>query len=428
MPRLIVWSVLLTVLLAFSLSSAPTGTADEPRGETAPAQAASQPTPGGAFCTYLPYITRFGFGEPEMEAGQRMPEEARPAKALSEGQTLIPCGAPPTPTPTVTRTATATATATRTPTRTTTATDTLTATATPTNTSTATPTATATITATATPIPTDTPTPTATATATSTATATPTATATATPTNTATPTSTATATPTNTAMPTSTATSSATVTVTATATATTTGTPPPTPTATDTPTSAPTATATDTPAPTVTATETPAPTGTPTLAPPNTPTGTATTSSYPPPPATPTITPTFSAYPEPITPTPICADAYEPDNYPFEARPIVPNGGWQNHNFHLKYDHDWTYFDAVAGTSYVMETAHLADLVVTELFLYDQNGTIVASDPYLNDEIRPARIVWTAPASGRYLLLVRAFETSVWGCGATYQLRVITTP
>ncbi len=125
----------------------------------------------------------------------------------------------------------------------------------------------------------------------------------------------------------------------------------------------------------------------------------------------------------------MCADSYEPDNYSFEAQPIVPDAGWQARNFHLKYDRDWAYFDAVAGKVYTVDTGQLADYVVTELLLYDSaTETLLASDQYGNDEIRAAHITWTAPASGRYLVLVRAFETSAWGCPATYQLRVATTP
>ena len=257
--------------------------------------------------------------------------------------------------------------------------------------------------------PTPTPTTSPTATRTATRTASPTATATATATRTLTPTTTHTPTPTTTHTSTPTTTHTPTPTTTA------------TPTATDTPT--PTTTHTSTP----TTTHTPTATDTATLPPPSTPTTTATTSAYPAP-TTPTITPTFSAYPAPITPTPVCADAYEPDNTPAEAKPILPNGGWQDHNFHLLYDRDFTTFNAIAGRTYILETGQLADYVVTELILYDANGVTVAGDPYENDEVREARIVWTAPTSGRYLLLVRAFETSVWGCPATYQLRVTIAP
>ena len=394
MPRFIAWGVLLVVLLMLA-SGVPIGRAAASMDRLPAVNPVTQTQVNATSCVYLPFITRFSVGQPVGKDGGRWTEDGRDDVAGFDTEPsrlveIIPCGAPPTPTPTVTPTATASATSTRTGTPTPSVTRTLT----PTRTASATATPTATPTYTATATATSTPTETATATTTATATSTPTSTPTDTATVTATPTLTDTATPTTTHTPTSTTT--------------------------------PTPTTTHTPTPTPTTTDTP--TETATVPPPSTPTGTATTGAYPPPPPTPTITPTISAYPQPITPTPACADAYEPDNIPAEAKPIVPNGGWQNHNFHLLYDRDLTYFDAVAGTTYVMETGQLADLVVTELFLYDTNGDIVASDPYLNDDIRDAHITWTAPTSGRYWLLVRAFETSVWGCAATYQVHVVTAP
>lgn len=139
--------------------------------------------------------------------------------------------------------------------------------------------------------------------------------------------------------------------------------------------------------------------------------------------ALPSPTATAFAYPYPPLPTPACADDYEPDNYPSNANSIVPDAPAQSHTFHVNRDRDWSYFDAVAGQTYVVETLQVADRVIPELYLYAQDGTVLASDTSSGGPTS-GRLMWTATFSGRVLLLVRAFETSAYGCGGTYQLRV----
>ncbi|MCW5852073.1 MAG: hypothetical protein KIT87_18515 [Anaerolineae bacterium] len=245
MPRFIVWAVLLTVLLSV-LGGVPTGTAAQSLARLPLANSLAPSVPNATFCVYLPYITRFDFGQPGVTDGrQRTPHNGGQAEDGGGGgvtgfdtvpfgiNEIIPCGAPPTPTPTMTLTSTATATPTRTgtPTQTATATATATRTATYTVTPTVTPTSTHTPTQTTTPTVTSTATPTVTPSDTPTPTDTATATATVTPTSTPSPTetTTVTATPTSTEPPTVTPSETPTPTDTSTATATFTPTPTPTP-------------------------------------------------------------------------------------------------------------------------------------------------------------------------------------------------------
>ncbi len=281
--------------------------------------------------------------------------------------------------------------------------DLLSPTGTPTPTATASPSPTMTRTQTTTPTPTRTASPSLTATPTRTAT--PTVTVTPSPTGTASPTSSPS--PSLTTSPTLTPASEASVTATPTATATTSGADTATPTTTATLSASVTATPTATANPDATATGTATATPTATLALP--------------------VTETPVVYPYPPMSTPACGDEYEPDNSVFTAKPITPSDDWQSRTFHTTHDRDWTVFDAVGGQTYTMETGQVAEYVITELYLYDGEGTELAKATY-DGTSGAARITWTAPRNIRVYLLVREFETSAYGCGATYQLRVRLGP
>ncbi|MGQ9567657.1 MAG: sugar-binding protein [Anaerolineae bacterium] len=351
-----------------------------------------------------PHTLRFKAREPDARL-DRVEIASDPAHV----PTITPCEeAPPTATPTSTPTSTGTptATATRTPSPTATATRTWTPTVTPS------PTPTRTWTPSPTPSHTWTPTSTSpwTPTATRTPTATPSQTPTATPTGTWAPPPTATFTP----SPTASATPTATRTPTATATPTVT----PTPTATRTPpappTATPTATATETPSATATPTETPLPTKTPTPTPTRTATFTAT------PTATRTPTPT-------TTPTP-CVDPFEPDDLPWDARWIFPNGLPQSRNFHRPGDVDYARFFAEPGYTYTIRTfalnpPHANDTLLT-LLDTDGRSPIASND---DDEGNPpaSRLVWVCLSPGDYFILVRQKNPVAGGCNYTYSLEVI---
>ena len=75
MPRFIAWGVLLVVLLMLS-SGAPTGRAAASMDRLPAANPVSQTQVSATACVYLPFITRFNFGQPVAEDGRRRTEKA----------------------------------------------------------------------------------------------------------------------------------------------------------------------------------------------------------------------------------------------------------------------------------------------------------------------------------------------------------------
>jgi len=77
-------------------------------------------------------------------------------------------------------------------------------------------------------------------------------------------------------------------------------------------------------------------------------------------------------------------------------------------------DVDWFAFDAAAGRSYAFHT-HLGTLADSVLSLVDRDGrTVLASNDDSGGTLASA-IAWTAPAAGRYYLVVSAYATSQTG-------------
>lgn len=170
--------------------------------------------------------------------------------------------------------------------------------------------------------------------------------------------------------------------------------------ATLTPTITPTPTVTYTPSitptPTPTRTSSPTATYTPTFTLTPTPTSTST--------ATPTSTPTLVL---PDTP-----DAYEPDNYPAEAKQLALDGVAQPHNFHLPKDVDWVRFDAEAGSHYLFRTSTIEGLEVV-LTLYDMDAATQLAEG--------RDLGWQAPATASYFLRISE-RHALGGLGAAYTL------
>ncbi len=105
------------------------------------------------------------------------------------------------------------------------------------------------------------------------------------------------------------------------------------------------------------------------------------------------------------------------------------SGEWdyiQIDSFEHENDHDWFSFNATAGVTYRIETGNLGSSADTTLELHDINcGSLLVQ----NDDIHwpdnlASRIIWTAPASGRYHILVRPYDWRVYGEGTHYTLLV----
>jgi hypothetical protein len=149
---------------------------------------------------------------------------------------------------------------------------------------------------------------------------------------------------------------------------------------------------------------------------------------------TPGQSPSPGAIPTPATaPTPRPPsvepgpDAYEPDDSIQEAQPIATNGLAQAHNLHVRGDHDHVHFEAFEGTAYTIETSRLGGDVDSIIYLYDSEGKELA---YADDgagEPLASRIVWLAPSSGPYYVMIRDLAEESAGPDATYEIRIIAS-
>jgi len=115
------------------------------------------------------------------------------------------------------------------------------------------------------------------------------------------------------------------------------------------------------------------------------------------------------------------SDLYESDNDPASAHLIQ---GTETHNIHASGDEDWVKFDAVAGTTYGIQTSNLDIAADTYIYLYDTDGTtlLAAADDY--GGTLASRIEWQAAADGTYYVAVKHWNPNVGGCGTTYDLSI----
>jgi len=102
---------------------------------------------------------------------------------------------------------------------------------------------------------------------------------------------------------------------------------------------------------------------------------------------------------------------------------IIP-GQPQSRN-HCDDKSDWLVFDATSGTDYTIATGNLGSNSDTVLTVYDtQPFSPEASNDNRNGSTLESRITWTAPADGRYYLLV---ENKNIGSNTEYTV-TLTTP
>jgi primary-amine oxidase len=109
---------------------------------------------------------------------------------------------------------------------------------------------------------------------------------------------------------------------------------------------------------------------------------TATSTQIPTPTATHTSQPTATSTTQPATATPLATsgcNAYETNNTPSEARPIAV-GEKQSHALCVPGDQDYARVYLESGRAYVLETLELKDKADTVMWLYDSNGTQLATD------------------------------------------------
>jgi hypothetical protein len=116
-------------------------------------------------------------------------------------------------------------------------------------------------------------------------------------------------------------------------------------------------------------------------------------------------------------------DQFEADNDRTSASAIMI-GQSQTHNFYKLDDHDWTRFEAQEGITYTLRTFSLSGSSDTYLYLYDTDGvTLLASNDDFGGTLA-SQLVWQAPTTGTYVVLVRHWNPNVGGCGTRYSFTV----
>jgi hypothetical protein len=138
-----------------------------------------------------------------------------------------------------------------------------------------------------------------------------------------------------------------------------------------------------------------------------------------------TSTPTAIPTPPPTVPG---ADSYEPDDTIAEAAPIAADGRPQEHNLHTEGDRDHVCFEATQGKAYTVETQDLGSEIDSIIYLYDSEGQELARNDDGTEEPLASRIVWVAPSSGLYCVMIRDLAEDSSGRGAAYSISVTESP
>lgn len=120
-------------------------------------------------------------------------------------------------------------------------------------------------------------------------------------------------------------------------------------------------------------------------------------------------------------------DDYETDDTCADARPIQVNGGAQHHNFHQQGDADWVWFDAVAGVTYIVQTANTEANADTTLEIHD---TCSSGPPAFSDDNAfgtDARITFDATETGKlYVKVTNTTDTATTETGYDLMVRTFT--
>jgi Cys-rich repeat protein len=113
-------------------------------------------------------------------------------------------------------------------------------------------------------------------------------------------------------------------------------------------------------------------------------------------------------------------DVFEDDDVQADAGRFAVGAGTENRRH---CDPDWTGFAAVAGTTYVIETANLVGQTDTILELYETDGaTLISTNDDYNGTLA-SRLEFLAPAAGTYYVRVGAFN-DVYGGERGYTLDI----
>jgi hypothetical protein len=124
--------------------------------------------------------------------------------------------------------------------------------------------------------------------------------------------------------------------------------------------------------------------------------------------------------------TDVCTDAFEPDNTAAAAKTIMVGAPPARHAYCTAGDEDWVRFDAVAGTTYRIETSNLAPGTDTFLHLLASNGTteLASNDDSSGYE---SSITYQATAAGRLYVRSHHYNPDARGAALTYDLQITAT-
>ena len=126
-----------------------------------------------------------------------------------------------------------------------------------------------------------------------------------------------------------------------------------------------------------------------------------------------------------LTLTGCTPDGAESDDTAATAKLVLTTGVTQTHITCPAGDEDWIKFQAISGTTYLLETSNLGLAADTELFLYGSDGTTLLAD---NDDyaidLLASRLIWRAPGSGLFYAKVQHVNPSLSGPGTRYDLAV----
>jgi hypothetical protein len=116
-------------------------------------------------------------------------------------------------------------------------------------------------------------------------------------------------------------------------------------------------------------------------------------------------------------------DDYEPDDTCAQAQPLQINGVAQQHTFHQYEDADWSWFDVVSGTTYLIQTSATGENADTELALFETCGEAPIDEE--DNAFGPgATMVFQAPYTGPAYVRVTNVDGLVYGEGTDYELSV----
>jgi hypothetical protein len=117
-------------------------------------------------------------------------------------------------------------------------------------------------------------------------------------------------------------------------------------------------------------------------------------------------------------------DPYEPDDNIAESALITTDGVPQAHNLHVEGDRDYLFFQATAGYAYTIQTLDLGAEIDTIIYLLDGDGQEIARNDDGTEEPLASLIIWIAPGSGTYYVMVRDLAEDSSGADASYSVSV----